>query len=129
MRVNRKILNKADPELREALKNAEGEEVLSAILLLGPDQEERCTNTEELSPSQFPSRTDWRKALIAQRQQQMEQEIGGTIQALRDLGLEPHGGTITRAVVVQKEAQQVVKALELPGVRHASLDQPIDLIR
>ena len=46
---------------------------------------------------------------------------------LRDLSLEVHGGQSTRAVVVEGSASNIDRGLQLPGVRSAALDVPIEL--
>jgi hypothetical protein len=84
---------------------------------------------KKLSPAQFRSRSAYRGAMIDRRQRRLNDEVGDTLRALRTLSLFPQGGAISRTVVVEGPARQILVSLELPGIRHASLDQPIELIR
>lgn len=131
MKLNKRHLEKIDPLLQDALRRAEGDEVLRAVVVLGPENfdAEKDGVSKELAPAQFPSRQDYRKALITRRQSQLAEDISDTLQKLLALSLTPRGGTISRTVVVEGPARQILTSLELPGVRHASLDQPISLIK
>lgn len=126
MKIDERYLTKADPQLRNALKEAKGSEVLRAIMLLGSDEEGHDLD-QDLHPSEFPSRRAWREALIARRQRELELEIRDTLQALKNLDLKARGGKTSRTVVVEGPARQILTSLELPGVRHASLDRSIEL--
>ncbi len=117
---------KIDPLLREKLQGARGDETIRVVMVLGEDEHSSRID-RQLHPSQFPSRTAWREALIKQRGSQLEDEIGDTLESLRRLSLQPRGGTIGRTVVVEGPVRDIVSSLELPGVRHASLDRPIML--
>jgi hypothetical protein len=79
-----------------------------------------------IKPSQFSSRLAYRKALIDQRRSSLSISIGPTIQSLRELSLEVHGGQSTRAVVVEGSASNIDRGLQLPGVRSAALDVRLD---
>ena len=131
MKVEEKDLGKVDPLLREALVRAKGDEVLRAVFLLGGTSKEAHEVGAETGPSpdEFPSRTAYRRAKIAQRQKAVAREIHDTLQALEELSLAPRGGKMGRAVVVEGPARQVSAALGLAGVVHASLDRPIELIK
>jgi hypothetical protein len=76
----------------------------------------------QIKPSQFASRIAYREALIDQRRSSLSTSIGPTIQSLRKLSLEVHGGQSTRAVVVEGSASNINRGLQLPGVRSAALD-------
>lgn len=130
MKLRKGHVNKIDPLLQDALRQAEGNEILRAVMLLGPESgdAEKVWVSRELDPSQFPSRKAYRQALIEQRQSQLADDIGQTLEALQDLALAPRGGKVSRVVVVEGQAHQILTALDLPGVQHASLDQPIELI-
>jgi len=123
-------IDKADPLLQDALGQAEEDEVFRVVMLLGSEgrDEEKRLIGQEPDPSQFPSRTAYRRVLIEQRQDQLADDIGQTLEALQGLSLAPRGGKISRVVVVEGRAQQIVTALDLPGVQHASLDRPIELV-
>lgn len=130
MKLDKRHTEKIDPLLRDALRRAEEKEILRTVMVLGPESKdaEKGLREQELDPSQFPSRVEYRQALIKHRQAKLADDIGDTLQALRDLSLTPRGGTISRAVVVEGSARQILASLDLPGVRHASLDRPIQLV-
>lgn len=133
MKVDNKYSSKTDPLLQQALSNAEEREILRAVMVIGaesPNSENHCAQSEEphIDPSQFSSRLDYRKALIAHRQSQVSDDMHDVLQALRDLSLSPRGGTMGKTVVVEGPAAQILASLELPSVLHASLDQEVNLI-
>lgn len=130
MKLKKGHIEKTDPLLRDALRQAEGDEVLRAVMLLGPESgdDEKGRVGQKLDPSQFPSRADYRRALIEQRQSRLADDIGQTLQALQGLSLAPRGGEISRVVVVEGSARQILVSLDLPGIQHASLDRPIELV-
>ena len=125
MKLSETYLAKADPLLRDALQNADENEILRCLMLLGPKEAE--AKVQELDPSQFPSRLAYRKALIAQRQYFLADQIGDALKALQALSLKPRGGEISMTVVVEGTARQLWAALALPSVRHATLDRVIRL--
>lgn len=133
-------LEKADPKLRQALEKALGEsatrspdDVLRAIFLLRPPgrrgEEDEAPPPEPLSPGDFPSRIDYRKALIAQRQQMVQRDVGDVKRKLEELALTVKGGLISPTVVVEGTARSIFESLQLEGVEHASLDREISLER
>ncbi|MGB0384424.1 MAG: hypothetical protein ACPGWR_06325 [Ardenticatenaceae bacterium] len=127
MKLSETYLAKTDPLLRDALQNADRNEILGCLMLLGPKEGEAKVIEQELEPSQFPSRLAYRKALIAQRQEFLKEQIGDTLKALQALSLKPRGGEISMTVVVEGTARQLWAALALPTVRHATLDRVIRL--
>lgn len=139
MKLKDTSVEKADPLLREALQNAEGDEVIRTIMLLDSEGDttesrgaesdaETETETEELHPSQFSTREEYRRNLIEQQKQKTTKRTRSTMQALLELSLRPVGGAISRAVVVEGSTRQIAAALDLPGVRHAILDRSIQLV-
>ena len=62
MKLSETHLAKIDPAMRDALENADGNEILRCVMLLGTEEVE--SQVVALSPSQFPSRQAYRKALI-----------------------------------------------------------------
>lgn len=124
--LDEKRVAKTDPLLEETLKHARGDENIRAVVVLS-SVEPTSRVDQEPHPSQFPSRQAWRKALINRRESQLSGEIGGTLEELRNLSLKPRGGTVGRAVVVEGPARDIAASLDLPGVRHASLDRTIEL--
>lgn len=131
MKLNTTHIQKLDPLLRKALERATGEEFLSTLMLLRPESKESANDAPESTepdPSHFESREEYRGALIARQREMVSRGIEGTLQALADLSLRPRGGSISHAVVVQGAARQILSALELPGVAHATLDRPVTLV-
>jgi hypothetical protein len=130
MKLTQSVFGKINAELQEALTQTEREETLRVIMQLGSAESERASEKPEnvFDPSQFSSRRDYRQALIDQQKAQVSQEVGDTLNKLRALSLKVQGGEIGRTVVVEGPAREITAALELPGVRSASLDQRFALI-
>ncbi len=133
MKIDDKYNSKTDPLLQQALSNAGEREVLRAVMVIGTDSQEvehGCAQSKapQVDPSQFSSRLDYRKALIAQKQSQVADDMHEVLQALHDLSLSTRGGTMGKTVVVEGPASQILASLELPSVLHASLDQEVNLI-
>jgi hypothetical protein len=127
MNLNSALLAKADPLLREALQKAGGGEVLRAVLVLRSEPKEG--EGPEPSPAAYPSRAEYRRALIErQRQRLKEGEVGRTVRELEGMDLKPRGGGLLATVVVEGPADQVAAALELPGVVRGDLDRPVHLV-
>ena len=133
MKLSERHIAKTDDLLRDALEAATGEETICAVMVLAPDAEERAAEGVETpsvpQPSEFPSRAAYRQALIERRQAATRHGIGKTKQDLANLSLNPRGGEIGATVVVEGPASRVLASLDLPGVRHASLDRRIDLVK
>jgi predicted unusual protein kinase regulating ubiquinone biosynthesis (AarF/ABC1/UbiB family) len=128
MKIEEKQIEKADPLLQEALKRANGDEILRAIMLLGPESDSEQNHTEEEpDPEQFPNRAAYRQALINNQQSQISRQLSDIIQDLQARSLTLFGGTISPTVVVEGAAREILRSLDLPGVRHASLDRVIQL--
>ncbi len=128
MKLGKAHIAKIEDLLCNALKEAEGNEVIRAVMVLGPLGRE--PRHEEAPPEvlKFSSRTAYRQALIEDRQVKIGQAIGETWRQLADLKLNPRGGKVGRTVVVEGPAQKILASLELPGVQHASLDRCIGLV-
>ncbi len=128
MKLGKAHIAKIDGLLRIALKEAEGNEVIRAVMVLGPLGRE--PRHEEAPPEllQLSSRTAYRQALIEDRQVKIGHAIGETRRQLADLKLSPRGGKVGHTIVVEGPAAQILASLELPGVRHASLDRRIGLV-
>lgn len=125
MQPDERYSAKVDPRLRDALADAPDRAIIRAVMILGPDERDEEPSEPDPHPSAFPSRAAWRRALLARREQQLARDTGRTVDALRDLCLQPRGGTVGRTVVVEGTARRILASLELPGVLHASLDQSI----
>ncbi len=82
---------------------------------------------EEPKPGDFPTRVDYRKALIERQEQHVRRAVGDTLRSLTGLGLLVIGGEIMPIIVAEGSAEQISLALALPGVKVASLDHPLVL--
>ncbi len=127
MKLGEQAIQKADSMLKEFLLEAEGHEPVRAIMLLG--DEETASGETEFSPKDFSTRAQYQQALVRQRQATLERTLGSIRRALEELQLTTRGGALSRSLVVEGTAEQILRSLELPSVRHASLDRPIKLVR
>ena len=120
-------INKIDPLLKEFLINAKGDEKIRVIMALG--DKNQLSNSQvlpTLEHGNFSSPTAYRQALIELRKNQLSESIGKTIQELQNLSLNPLGGIMNSVVVVEGSATDISKAMELPGVNSALLDQEVN---
>ncbi len=128
MNLKEDQISKIDPFLEEALMNARGDEKLRVIMTLGDENQLRShQNVANLKPADFPSPTAYRLALIERQKNQLSEVIGDTIQELQNLSLKPIGGTMSRVLVVEGSATDILSSLELSGVNHVSLDLLVGL--
>jgi hypothetical protein len=127
MKLEEADLQKMDPLLAQTLSHAEGGEPVRAVLRLGSLQSANKNIASPLSPKDFSSPRSYREHLIAQRQAEVKDTIGPTLDSLKNLDLMVRGGGILRTIVVEGAASQVLAALELPGVINASLDRALAL--
>ncbi|MEB3151686.1 MAG: hypothetical protein VKL60_22045, partial [Sphaerospermopsis sp.] len=128
MNLKEHHIAKIDPLLEEALMNARGDEKMRVVMTLGDDNQLRNNQgVLNLKPADFPSSTAYRNALIEQRKIQISQVIGDTVQELQKISLTTQGGTMSRVLVVEGSATDILRSLELSGVNHVSLDQLIGL--
>ena len=117
---------KADPRLREAL-TSEATEQLTVLLHLEPVDGGDGMAYSEPASVDFQSRREKRVAQIAAQQQRAARAFGGTMQALRDLGLHVAGGDLTPIAVVTGSKHQVTQAIALDAVSDATLDSSVRL--
>ncbi|MFN7852251.1 MAG: NACHT domain-containing protein [Dolichospermum sp.] len=128
MNLKEDQISKIDPLLEEALMNARGDEKMRVIMTLGDENQLRNSQAlPMLEPGNFSSSIAYKQALIERRKNQLSQVIGDTIQELRNLSLKPVGGTMSRVVVVEGSATDILNSLELSGVNNVSLDQLVGL--
>lgn len=128
MNLKEDQISKIDPLLEEALINARGDEKMRVIMTLGDENQLRNNQAlPMLEPGNFPSPIAYRQALIERRKNQLSEVIGNTIQELQNLSLKPLGGTMSRVVVVEGSATDILNSLELSGVNNVSLDQLVGL--
>lgn len=120
---------KLDDELRACLEAADDGQTIRAIVTLGQSQDSynAAVAASRLDPRDFPSRTDYRRAMIDSQKSTVESNVGETLKQLRQLDLVLEGGSTTHTVVVVGPAASFAKSLMLSGVRHAELDQEISL--
>ncbi len=129
MRIERRHLEKVDERLRTALAEARGGEILRAVLVLGPaNAADEVPFAVDVDPAEFRSREAYRQELINRQRKAVTAFAGETIESLNKLGLNPRGATLGHTVVVEGPAVNILMSLDLPGVAHASLDQPVLLI-
>jgi hypothetical protein len=131
--------DKADPKLRQALEEAMGEspkrtpaDVLRTIMVLRSEASRgggEAPAPRPLDPADYPSRIEYRKALIEQRQQVVRRDVGDVKRKLEGLALKVKGGLTSPTVVVEGPARRILDSLQLEGVEHASLDREIALER
>ena len=129
MKLEPKYLEKIDPLLETELREARGDEKLLVVMLLNDNSPEKEDNQfePELHPSQFPDRKSYRQALINLQEKRVRNAIGDTLKELENLSLITKGGIISRTVVVEGTARQILASLALEAVNHVTLDQPIAL--
>lgn len=130
MKLTTQQLAKSDAPLQKALSDENDSTPLRVIMRLGRgDDLVSTTRDEEINPARYPSRQEYRRALIEQQSRHVAEELSGTLQLLRELPLTLQGGgTISRSIVVEGAVKAIAQALELPGVLYAQLDRPIALI-
>ncbi len=129
MKLTRIDMSKVDMRLKKALRNARPDDVFRVVMTLQPALAVEPGMPEfELDPAQFETREEYRRELIAERQQQMYAALHDTREELERLLPEVHGGKLSHTVVVEGPARQLISALQLSGVSHAWLDQPLDLV-
>lgn len=127
MKLDEEQIAKADPLLKDTLNKAQEDENIRAVVVLGSSTAAN-QGDQEPHPSEFPSYQAWREAMVERRKSQLAGEIGDTLEKLRDLSLNPRGGTISRAVAVEGTASNIADSLALPGVSHAILDREIEAL-
>lgn len=123
MNINTQTIAKTNIFLEDALTNSKDNKILKVIMSL-QDDENIKTILGNIKPDQFPNYREYRQALIDTRKKQLQEGIvAQTIKELQDLSLTTHGGDISNVVIVEGTASQILAALQLPGVKSASLDQ------
>ena len=124
MKLKPEHIDKVDPLLEQALKQARGDEEMVVVMSL---ELKKPLVSSPFHPKEFPSYEDYRKALIDYRKREFAEGLEETFQELRNLSLKTTGGNVSKVVGVQGTAKQILQAVELPGVRHATIQQLIGL--
>jgi hypothetical protein len=118
---------KIDPLLREVLTNAGKDEQLQVIIILQEDNLE-ASSTNQILPSEFPSRTEYRKALIEHTKQQLAITVEQTVTALQNLSIDIQWqGETSGALVAKGLKSQIVEAVNLPGVKSIIADRIVKI--
>jgi hypothetical protein len=113
-------------KLNEALRTILGRsavgDAVAAVLILRPQPGRTPT---PLDPADFPNRTAYREAVIAQEQELTRELLGPVLNTIAQLGLHPRGGDL-HAVAVTGPAGKLLAALDLPEVARALSDEPVE---
>lgn len=80
-----------------------------------------------LHPSQFPTRSDFRKALIEQRRTTGEDALRPLIERLQARGVKFASAPLSQSVVVEGSIEALEEALSHPEVEDAMPDEPTNL--
>jgi|GEM_PF-1337228 len=121
--------SKVDVQLKKALRSARPDDVFRVVMTLQPESSLDIGVPEfALDPAQFESREEYRRELIAARERRVSAALHDTREELERLLPAVHGGKLSHTVVVEGSAEQLVSALQLSGVSHAWLDQPLQLV-
>ena len=131
MNITKQQSDKIDRQLNRALQSAKEEDPLRAIIIVASHQAgiKIIKHTKEIGPEQFASYPDYRLALLKRREAQVAQEIKDAVEKLQQFHLSMHIGSLSRNIIVEGAAREILRMLDLPEVQHASLDQPVILMR
>ncbi len=127
MKLKNFHIEKSDPLLVSALEKAKPNEQLRIIAKLSTGGKTEPRIEEFVAPARFTSRSAYRAHLIEKRKRRLAENHDETRQSLKNLSLEIKGGKLSKVVVLEGGARQILSSLELPGIAHASLDRRIDL--
>lgn len=115
------IMRKANQALQNKIKDNEHQKI-RVILFLEP----LPASHKRLNPRDFPSSIEWRKALIEQQRQSVEDGYKETMTFLEELDLSPHGAALG-ATTVEGYPENILVALAWPVIKGAILDENISL--
>ena len=121
---------KVHPLLQKILTNADRNDYLQVIMFLEKD-ESNTPYSNDILPSEFSSRAEYRKALTEQGKQQLaiDTTVEQTVTALQELSLDIHfQGEVISALLVEGTAAQIIESLNLAGVKSVFLDQIVEII-
>lgn len=127
MKLDFDNMAKADSLLRNALLEANESEELCVIFTLESAEVE--PSDPKPIPSQFPTKVEYRQALIDRNKAFIHRTLGDTLASLTRLGLRINGPNLMKTVVACGSAEQIHKALGLAKVERAYLDRPMNLIQ
>ncbi len=121
-------LAKADDALTAALRDADDDDGLRAIVELDASPRDDIPPPSPVQASDYANRTAYRQALIDQRQQHLEAYLGPTVEAIKRLGIEALGSkTTSKTLVVEGPARTIARMLAVSRVKAVSLDRRLDL--
>jgi hypothetical protein len=88
------------------------------------------TRPNQILPTKFSSRAEYRKALTEHRKQQLARgTIEQTVTDLQELSLDiQFQGEATRALVVEGTVAQILESLNLAGVESVFADRIVEII-
>ena len=120
---------KVDPRLQEILTNADKNDYLHVIMILKED-ESNTQHSNQILPTEFSSRAEYRKALIKHRKQQLARgTIEQTITDLQELSLDiQFQSETTKVLVVEGTVAQILESLNLAGVESVFADRIVEII-
>lgn len=117
------VMGKANQALQNKIKDNEHQKI-RVILFLEP----LPASHKRLHPRDFPSSIEWRKALIEQQRQRVEDGYKETIAFLEELDLSPHGAALG-ATTVEGYPENILVALAWPIIKGAILDENISVAK
>lgn len=126
--THRHLAKLTDAATRQALEASAGETELRVILTLRAHGERRIP----IGGRHPETRLEARRQLIEAQLRVRDPAIRPTIEALVERGLVVkggHGGHLTRSVVVDGKARDILKGIELAAVVRVQIDQSLELIR
>jgi hypothetical protein len=120
---------KANDLLQEILLISPKEQQIRFILSLG--EMEYVEN--DLDASKYSKRSEYRKALIQNRKDQITRHFGSIFSKLEQIGLKIIsdslvGENVLTVIVVDGSVEQCIKALELPQIKSAFSNREVNLI-
>jgi hypothetical protein len=123
-------LHKADAALAQSIQRIQAQDALSdtplRVILTLAATDDADNRLQKDDPSNYSSRRAYRSAMIANRKAAIDDAFSTVRERLGALSLVIKGGKVSRVVICEGSAADIVIALEDPGVVKATLDQPLD---
>lgn len=114
--------DKLDSKLWQSFQEARPEDVVTVILIL---RVEDADIYGQPHLADFSNYVEWRKALVEWRKNDLEQQIGSTVQAIKDLDLRVLSEGLMRLVVVTGSIENILKSLDLEKVQRVMYNYPV----
>lgn len=115
---------KLDSASRDRLEAAAPDDSLRTVVVLN-SANQRKSEPFSPAPGEYPSRQEYRQALIDHKKHAIEHELGGIKDRLRRHSLILRGGDLTNLLIVEGHAEDIVAVLAWPEIKSISLDQPL----